>query len=537
MLGLLCGTALAALAATPSPSGTAAEQAVTRGGIEHTARPCCGGIGPTSVAVDTVGNVYVAWDRYRVIRIAQDGTRTTLLDRDGDGVHPFDFPRDVAVDGRGNVYVTGGLTDNVFRITPDGAIAQILDARGDGTHPFDGADGVAVDAVGNVYVTGYSSDNVFRIAPDGTITQILDANGDGTHSLEGPADVAVDESGNVYAIGVRSNNVFQIAPTGMITHVVGDGQPTRFSLKPRSAIVIDSAGFLYVVGFVVGGSNSVVRISPEGALVRLLDRSGDGVHPATNPHRIAIDGAGNAYVTAHGSNNVFKITRGEDRVEQIMDAAGDGVHALEAPAGIAVTEGGTVYVTGSDSISLFQITPDGEITQIWPPPAAPPATESVGLVDQADGRGERYTVTQILDASGDGTHALRSPRGIAVDRDGNVYVVGLKSDNVFQIAPDGTIKQILNASGDGVHGLSIAESVATVAMVRSTSQRVARIQPIPSSSTRGRRTASLPRSLTQRAPDWVGSWVALRSSSTELKTYTSWASLATTCSGSLQAES
>ena len=54
-------------------------------------------------------------------------------------------------------------------------ITQIIDSSGDGTHPFSSPRGMAVDAAGNVFLSGGSSDNVFRVAPDGTITQILDA--------------------------------------------------------------------------------------------------------------------------------------------------------------------------------------------------------------------------------------------------------------------------------------------------------------------------------------------------------------------------
>lgn len=40
-------------------------------------------------------------------------------------------------------------------------------------------------------------------------------------------------------------------------------------------------------------------------------------------------------------------------------------------------------------------------------------------------------------------------RGIAVDPDGNVYVTGSSSDNVFRIRPSGTIKEIIDETGDG----------------------------------------------------------------------------------------
>ena len=62
-------------------------------------------------------------------------------------------------------------------------------------------------------------------------------------------------------------------------------------------------------------------------------------------------------------------------------------------------------------------------------------------------------VTQVLGATGDGTHGLDFPAAVAVETQGGVLVAGLKSDNVFRVAADGTVRQILSASGDGTHAL------------------------------------------------------------------------------------
>ena len=66
------------------------------------------------------------------------------------------------------------------------------------------------------------------------------------------------------------------------------------------------------------------------------------------------------------------------------------------------------------------------------------------------GGGSDCDITQIIDATGDGAgNLLAGPFGVAVDSDGNVYVPGQNSDNVFQITPSGTITQIIDATGDG----------------------------------------------------------------------------------------
>jgi hypothetical protein len=49
-----------------------------------------------------------------------------------------------------------------------------------------------------------------------------------------------------------------------------------------------------------------------------------------------------------------------------------------------------------------------------------------------------------------GEHVLQMPRGITVDNDGNVYVVGYKSNNVLAISPDGQWHIQLLSSKDGL---------------------------------------------------------------------------------------
>ena len=73
------------------------------------------------------------------------------------------------------------------------------------------------------------------------------------------------------------------------------------------------------------------------------------------------------------------------------------------------------------------------------------------------------TITQIIDHSGDypDTHLLSNPNGVATDNDGNVFVAGFASDNVFKVTPGGTITQIIDGSGVDSHSLDGPDRVAT----------------------------------------------------------------------------
>jgi Beta-propeller repeat/Thrombospondin type 3 repeat len=335
---------------------------------------------------------------------------TEIIDATGDGMNALVAPRSIAVDGSGNAYVGGNLSDNAFKITSAGAISEIIDATGDGTgNILDNVNlgGIAVDGAGNVYVAGDLSDNAFKITPGGVITEIIDSTGDGVNTLHFSLGVTVDGSGNVYLVGFGSQNVFKIATPGTCST---SGTPCT--------------------------------------ITEIIDTTGDGTNPLT-PVGVAVDGSGNVYVSGDASRNVFKIatpgtcsTGGTPcTITEIIDAAGDWTgNFLDSPTGVAVDGSGNVYVAGGTSWDVFRI--------------ATPGSCSTG--------GTPCTITQIIDSTGDGVNGLSAPLGVTVDGSGNVYVAGRFSDNAFAIETPGTcstggtpctITEIIDTTGDGTNSL------------------------------------------------------------------------------------
>jgi sugar lactone lactonase YvrE len=217
---------------------------------------------PYAVAADAAGNLYVADSHNHVIRkLTAMNARSTFActvgtagTADGPAVSAgFQFPRGIATDGAGNVYVADTFNHTIRKITPGGEVSTLAGTAGiagyaDGagtaagfTYPH----GIAVDAAGNVYVADTYNHMVRKISPTGAVTTLAgglrlpgDNNGPGAVArFNMPSGVAVDNSGNVYVADTENHTVRKIAMNGEVSTVVGVSGRAGFAAGPLPGLL------------------------------------------------------------------------------------------------------------------------------------------------------------------------------------------------------------------------------------------------------------------------------------------------------------
>ncbi len=396
------------------------------------------------------------------------------------GPYYTDWVTDIAVDGIGNVYVTGRSVKSsstmeyaTLKYYPNGDTAWVR-RYCDSTNVMAGTNDLAIDDSGNVYVTGFSYSEIYeeyatiKYYPNGDTAWLRKYHGK-DYRYNCGISIAVDDSLNVYVTGASSGNgiydygTIKYYPNGDTGWVrIYDGPPQSYDVPYD--LELDSAGNIYITGISYGGSSSsydyaTVKYYPNGDTGWVRRYNG----PEGNmdkPLDLAVDDSGNAYVTGHSYSSQTKwdyLTikyryNGDTAWVRRFNGTSD---YLDSAMAIAVDSRGNVYIMGSNYADgtgldyvLIKYSPDGKF--IWEKRYNGTGNSSDNAKDMIiDNSDNIYVTGYSLNSGGandfvtikyssDGScHCTRRYRGspsfiidMTVDSAQNVYVAGNTDDFV-----------------------------------------------------------------------------------------------------------
>jgi uncharacterized protein (TIGR03437 family) len=368
-----------------------------------------------------------------------------------------DSGESVALDSSGNIYVTGttlssyGDFDVYFaKLNPAGTSAIFTQVIGGSYDDY--GHGIAVDSGGNIYLAGettspdfpetnnsypYLSANAYPGYPDDAYITKIDSTGNniiyshyfGGYADDGAYSIALDANNNAYVVGY----------TGSTDLPVSTG-----AAQTRSGGGYDA----FVVEFNASGN---------GVYATYLGGSGDDAG-----YGLAVDAAGNAYVTGETSSTNYPVSssafqaKSGGGVDGFLTklAPGTGTVAFSTYLGgsgndygyaVALDSAGKVYVAGETASSDF--------------PIAGAAQKTFG-----GGAGDAF----ITKLSGDGTSLIYSTYlggsgedyagGLAVDASGSAYITGGTASTNFPVTSDAFQKTNLGSTNALVAGLDATGS-------------------------------------------------------------------------------
>ncbi|MDQ6418454.1 S-layer homology domain-containing protein [Paenibacillus sp. LHD-117] len=419
--------------------------------------------GPTGVAVDSSGNVYVA-DTYnhRIQKLTnstgiwsewgakEEGSGIPGIPASGSGLGEFNNPNGVAVDSNGNLYVSDRNNHRIQKLTVSTGVWSEwgakeedsgnpgIPATGSGLGQFYYPGGVAVDSSGNVYVADSYNNRIQKltVSPIPGIPDAWSSLGSGTGSglgqFNNPSAVAVDGSGNVYVADMNNHRIQKQTVTGEWSDwgkkggndlpISGNGLG-EFSYP--AGVAVDSSGNVYVADWY----NTRIQkrtVTGEWSDLGKKDSNdfpifGNEFGEFNYPTGVAVDSGGNVYVADQANHRIQKLTVSIGDWSQwgyIGPTYGSVPGEFYKPNGVAIDSSGNVYVADNYSIQKL--------------------TVSTGAWDEWRGDSENAIL-------GEFDH----PSGVAVDSSGNMYVADTNYNRIQKLTASSGVWSQWRKNGGG----------------------------------------------------------------------------------------
>jgi sugar lactone lactonase YvrE len=264
-----------------------------------------------------------------------------------------------------------------------------------------------------------------------------------SQAIDPPMGVAADGSGGFYVVSVYQNRVYRIGADGKLSVVAGlgtagfsgDGGPaTAARLYLPMHIALDGAGNLYISDT---GNQRIRKVNPSGVISTV---AGDGTAgfggdagPATaaklrNPHGLAVDASGNLFIADYDNSRVRKVIPA-GVISTVagtgaLRGGGDGGPATEAalvhPIGVAVDRSGSLLIADYSGSQIRKVT-------------------SAGIISTVAGTG-------MIGFYGDGGQATAAyiycPSSVTTDPSGNMFIADSANHCIRKVTPAGVISTV-----------------------------------------------------------------------------------------------
>jgi tripartite motif-containing protein 71 len=271
---------------------------------------------PEGLGIDEQGKLLVVdtWND-RILRCDADGKSLSVFGKHGVKKGELETPRSACTDAQGNVYVADAWNQRIQKFSRDGNLLLVVGAKG---APFGNDEakgkfvfpyGVAVDSKGNIYVSVYNNNRLHKFDAKGKFVLMWGVEGRQDGQFSKPGALAMDKQDRLYVADVGNNRVqrFTFDSDGKPSF---DGQWGKDGKEPGEfdrpyGLCVDKDGSFFVADY---GNHRVQKFDASGRVQFIYDKYGSEEGALDQPVAVAVDGSGSIFVSDLGNKRIVKLT-------------------------------------------------------------------------------------------------------------------------------------------------------------------------------------------------------------------------------------
>ncbi len=551
-------------------NGASPQIAVVAGNLNNTGTtptttpqlPTTANISPNGIAVDLAGNLYIADGNGMVEEVtglsAGSPQIAVIAGETSGGTVPSTSaesalsaavnPQKIATDASGNVYIANN-NSGVYQIEEitgvAGASAQIVTVAGSNggstvssttsapalnvsISPY----GIVVDSIGNLYVADSANHMVEKISTNTVLPTTAVGSASATQNVyvtlrggammgmfgtvssisvptaqNGAQEFTVGTitgtsctipgtvfSGSVCTIPITFNPQYPGLRTGALTfyssgttafasiglsgigtgplgvfqpgiaNVLNVGSPGGTPLNLPTGVALDTAGDLYITD---SGNSRIVEYSAAG-VVSVVNVGSPGGTALNNPSDVAVDAAGDLYIADQSNNRIVEYSAAG--TASVVNVGSPGGATLSNPFGVAVDGAGDLFIADTGNVRIVEYSAAGlaSVVNVGSPGGAALnglAVDAAGdlyIADANIGRIVEYSaagVASVVPVGSPGGAALNGPSGVVVDAAGDLFIADTGNVRIVEYSAAG-VASVVNVGSPGGTALSNAIGVA-----------------------------------------------------------------------------